>query len=340
MSQAIDTIILLYASDTSSPFHKKAKEFINSLLTGPELLYLAWPVIMGYLRIATHPSVFDEPLSPEEAMENIETLLELPHVRLLSEQDGFWLAYRKAAENTVVTGNLVPDAHLAALLLQHGVKTISTHDRDYQRFPFINTRDPFPPPTLVKIIRFRFKTVRTIGMIISKELPLHMLEEPGKQKAPAYKMHYRFHTWSMIDGLLFRGELTRVLIGQAVISSEAYGTRTSFPASPLSHASWTASGRMTGILLWIVERNSFGSQVMIVQVRSQSSDPGFFQPSHRPANTKGSPDLRPIEYGCFKFPARCHSKKESTGIKHRRFFNADRYDGAVSTDSTLALIVL
>jgi toxin-antitoxin system PIN domain toxin len=146
MSQAIDTNILLYASDTSSPFHKKAKEFINSLLTGPELLYLAWPVIMGYLRIATHPSVFDEPLSPEEAMENIETLLELPHVRLLSEQDGFWLAYRKAAENTVVRGNLVPDAHLAALLLQHGVKTISTHDRDYQRFPFINTRDPFPPP--------------------------------------------------------------------------------------------------------------------------------------------------------------------------------------------------
>jgi uncharacterized protein len=146
MSQAIDTNFLLYASDTSSPFHKKAKEFINSLLTGPELLYLAWPVIMGYLRIATHPSVFDEPLSPEEAMENIETLLELPHVRLLSEQDGFWLTYRKAAENTVVRGNLVPDAHLAALLLQHGVKTISTRDRDYQRFPFINTRDPFPPP--------------------------------------------------------------------------------------------------------------------------------------------------------------------------------------------------
>jgi len=71
-----------------------------------------------------------------------------------------------------------------------------------------------------------------------------------------------------------------------IIPSAGYGTRGSFPASSESHAWWCSSGKITGIQLWIVSVNSFGSHVMIVQVRSQSCDPGFFQPSHRPANTK------------------------------------------------------
>jgi toxin-antitoxin system PIN domain toxin len=98
---------------------------------------------MSYLRISTHPSVFERPLKPQEAMANIESLWKLPHSRFLAEQEGFWDVYCKLAAELPVRGNLVPDAHLAALLQQHGVTTLYTHDRDFRKFGFLNLHDPF-----------------------------------------------------------------------------------------------------------------------------------------------------------------------------------------------------
>lgn len=142
MSFAVDANVLLYASDASSPFHERALAFLERSAAGPELFYLPWPVIMSYLRIATHPAIFGAPLSPTEAMRNVESLLERPHVRVLGELDGFWEVYRGVTGGLVVRGNLVPDAHLAALLLQNGVTTLWTHDRDFQKFEGIRVRDP------------------------------------------------------------------------------------------------------------------------------------------------------------------------------------------------------
>ena len=143
MSFAFDVNILLYASDTASPYFERAKAFIETCIAQQELFYLGWPTMMSYLRIATHASVFDHPLSPDEAMANIETLLSLPHARFLSEGEGFWDVYRNTTTGTPTRGHLVPDAHLAALLRYHGVKTLYTHDRDFLKFPFLDVRDPF-----------------------------------------------------------------------------------------------------------------------------------------------------------------------------------------------------
>jgi toxin-antitoxin system PIN domain toxin len=97
---------------------------------------------MAYLRISTHPSIFAAPLSPREAEANIESLLALPRVRVLGEGDGFWSAYRAVAE-APIRGNLVPDAHLAALLLEHGVHLLYSRDRDFFKFPTLRVEDPF-----------------------------------------------------------------------------------------------------------------------------------------------------------------------------------------------------
>lgn len=147
MSHAIDANLLLYASDASSAFHERAAAFLRRSAEGPELLYLPWPSVMAYLRIATHPAIFEQPLSPEEAAGNVESLLARPQVRPIGEIDGFWLAYRRITDGLVVRGNLVPDAHLAALLLQHGVTTLWTHDRDFRRFEGLRVRDPFEEPS-------------------------------------------------------------------------------------------------------------------------------------------------------------------------------------------------
>ena len=145
MSFSCDVNVLLYASDASSPVHRAAQEFLKEAAAGRDLLCLAWPTVMSYLRIATHPGIFRAPLSPSEALRNVESLTALPHVRLLSEGEGFLEVYREVAGHFPVRGNLVPDAHLAALLRQHGVRTLYTRDADFRKFSFLEVRDPFAP---------------------------------------------------------------------------------------------------------------------------------------------------------------------------------------------------
>ena len=143
MSCTVDVNLLLYASDASSRFHEPARDLLDRLSRGPEIVYLFWPVIMGYLRIATHPTVFDIPLTPNEAMANVGGLLSLPHVQAPGEGERFWARYREVAEEAAARGNLIPDAHVVALMEENGIRTIWTHDRDYRRFTGIEARDPF-----------------------------------------------------------------------------------------------------------------------------------------------------------------------------------------------------
>ncbi len=142
MSYTVDANLLLYASDSSSPFHDRSSALLGQMAQGPEIVYLFWPILMAYLRIATHPSVFAAPLTPAEATGNVERLLALPHVQTPGEHERFWSSYRRVADASV-RGNLVPDAYLVALMHENGVRTIWTHDRDFRRFDSVEVRDPF-----------------------------------------------------------------------------------------------------------------------------------------------------------------------------------------------------
>ncbi|WP_447970370.1 TA system VapC family ribonuclease toxin [Nitrospira sp. M1] len=143
MSFSLDVNILLYASDRSSSFHLAASDFLEQCASNRELCYLAWPTLMSYLRIATHPRIFTHPLSPNEVLANIEALLNLPHVRSLSEEEGFLEIYREVTGEMPVRGNLVPDAHLVALLRQHDIKKLYTADTDFLKFFWLDVRNPF-----------------------------------------------------------------------------------------------------------------------------------------------------------------------------------------------------
>jgi toxin-antitoxin system PIN domain toxin len=142
MSSTVDTNVLIHASNTSDPMHEPALELVRRLAAGPELVYLFWPTLMAYLRIATHPAILPRPLASRVAMRNVEALLDRPHVRAPGEADGFWPIYRTTAGEQL-RGNDVPDAHLAGLMRQHGVRLIYTRDRDFRRFDGIDARDPF-----------------------------------------------------------------------------------------------------------------------------------------------------------------------------------------------------
>lgn len=142
MSVTVDTNVLLYASNADDPLNGRARELVERLARGPDLLYLFWPTIMGFLRIATHPAIFPNPVSPERAADAITDLLGRPTVRTEAEGAGFWDTYRETAGNDT-RANQVPDSHLAALMRQHGVAVIYTRDRDFRRYEAIEARDPF-----------------------------------------------------------------------------------------------------------------------------------------------------------------------------------------------------
>jgi uncharacterized protein len=141
MSATVDANILVYASNESDPAHARARAVVERLAAGPDLVYLFWPAIMGYLRIVTHPSILPRPLSFAEAAANISALLERSHVRSPGEAEGFWELYCATAGEQVRADD-VPDAHLAALMHQHGVGTIYSRDRGFRRFDGIRAHDP------------------------------------------------------------------------------------------------------------------------------------------------------------------------------------------------------
>ena len=143
MSFSVDVNLLVYASDTGSPYHATAIAFLEERAAGREIFCIAWTTAMSYLRIVTHPGILASPLHPAEALANLEALVNLSHVRMLSEEDGFLKVYAEVTGGEPLRGKLVPDAHLAAILLQHDVRKLYTNDSDFRRFSFLDVRNPF-----------------------------------------------------------------------------------------------------------------------------------------------------------------------------------------------------
>lgn len=144
MSSTLDANVLVYASNEADPAHAACRALVERLGAGPDIVYLFWPVLLGYLRIVTHPAILPRPLSPGQAERNVGQLLSRPHVRTPAEADGFWEMYRRTRQDPT-RGNDVPDAHVASLMRQHGVPVIYTRDRGFRRFDGIEVRDPTSP---------------------------------------------------------------------------------------------------------------------------------------------------------------------------------------------------
>jgi toxin-antitoxin system PIN domain toxin len=142
VSAAIDTNVLLYAANSQGDSFETARALVERLGRGPDLLYVFWPVAMGFLRLATNPAVTDRPFSPAEALSSLGDLIERDHVRTPGEAPNFF-AFFQETTSAAMRGGDVTDAHIAALMRQHGVGTIYSRDRDFRRFDGIRVEDPF-----------------------------------------------------------------------------------------------------------------------------------------------------------------------------------------------------
>ena len=139
----VDTNVLVYAADRDAPGHQRCRERLLAWRAQPEPWYLTWSVVYEFLRVTTHPRVFRRPWSPSQSWSFIESVLAAPSLALLTESDRHVSVLANLIERVPeLTGNLVHDAHTAALMVEHGVRTIYTRDTDFHRFPGIDPRDP------------------------------------------------------------------------------------------------------------------------------------------------------------------------------------------------------
>ncbi len=140
---AVDANVLIFASNDDAPEQARATALLEELVAGPELFYLFWPTLVAYLRVTTHKRLFQPPLTVTAATANVDRLLSYPIVQTGEEGRGFWPSLRELATTVPAPGKLIHDAHLVALMRQHGVTTIYTNDRDFRKFDGIRVIDPF-----------------------------------------------------------------------------------------------------------------------------------------------------------------------------------------------------
>ena len=139
MSYLVDTNILVYSMDTASPFHISARKLVEKCAHSTERWCFTWVNIFEYLRVVTHPGIFKKPLKPAEAQKDIRQFLSLPQTEVLTEDLNFFQVYQEiTADLSVIRGNLVHDAHIAALMKLHGIKKIFTLDKQFGLFPFLD----------------------------------------------------------------------------------------------------------------------------------------------------------------------------------------------------------
>lgn len=137
----IDANLIIYAHHSTAPQHVPARKWFEQVLSGFEPVRLAWSTIHAFLRIATHPSIFPKAFSIGDARSLVEDWLAQPSVALLEPGEMYWEIFGRLLTSGQVRGNLVMDAHLAALAIEHGA-TLCTTDRDFSRFEGLRLSNP------------------------------------------------------------------------------------------------------------------------------------------------------------------------------------------------------
>jgi len=137
----IDANVLLYAINEASPQHLRARAWLDAALSGQEPVGFTWTVLLAFLRLATHPAIFPRPLTATDAARTVEDWLAQPPAVVLDPTARHLDVLAGLLAETGTAGNLVSDAHLAALAVEHHAIVIS-FDADFGRFAGVRWEQP------------------------------------------------------------------------------------------------------------------------------------------------------------------------------------------------------
>lgn len=156
----IDANLLIYAHDASSPFHAKARPWLEELVASREPFLVAWTTVLAFLRITTHRKLLKEPFEPDEAFEILEELLAVPACRVAQPGDRFWSLFQTHCQMIRERGSGVMDVELVALAIEYDAE-LQTVDRGFGRFPGLRYSNPLEPADWVheSPSRYRYEDV-------------------------------------------------------------------------------------------------------------------------------------------------------------------------------------
>jgi toxin-antitoxin system PIN domain toxin len=137
----VDANLLLYATDERSPRHEPARTWLESQLSGTETVAFTWAVLLAFVRLSTSARVFVKPLSPDRAFDVVDRWLDPPCVVIVSPGTRHVAIVRQLLRPLGTAGNLVNDAHLAALAIEHGAE-LNSCDADFSRFSGLRWVNP------------------------------------------------------------------------------------------------------------------------------------------------------------------------------------------------------
>jgi len=133
--------LLIYATHEFMPEHKLAKAWLEEVLNSQNRVAIPWSNLLAFIRISSNPRIFDRPLSTKEAVEQVKTWYSLENVWVPQPGKNYFEILTELLLQSNASGNLVSDAHLAALSIEHGLTLYST-DSDFAKFKVLKWVNP------------------------------------------------------------------------------------------------------------------------------------------------------------------------------------------------------
>jgi toxin-antitoxin system PIN domain toxin len=140
-----DVNVLVLAHRADQDHHEPVRAWLEKEVNSDQPFVLADVAVAGFLRTVTHPRVYRRPTPLDTAVAFVDGLVEQPTCITAAGGARHWTILRELLADADARGNLVPDAHLAAIAIEHGA-TVATRDRGFARFPRVRWLDPLNEP--------------------------------------------------------------------------------------------------------------------------------------------------------------------------------------------------
>ncbi len=137
----IDVNILVYAHRADAPNHAAYRQWLEAVIANDYAYGVSDLALSGFLRVVTHPRLFDPPSKMTQAVSFATEVRDQPNCVIISPGERHWSIFMRLCQQPGITGNLIPDAYLAALAIESGSEWI-TADKDFGRFPGLKWRHP------------------------------------------------------------------------------------------------------------------------------------------------------------------------------------------------------
>jgi uncharacterized protein len=137
----VDANVLLYAVNVDSARHEVSRDWLDESLSGGAVVGFAWVAVLAFLRLSTKSGIFPSPLSDDAALATVEAWLAQPAAVVVEPTARHVSLLRDLLAAAGSAGNLVNDAHLAALAIEHR-GTVVSYDSDFGRFPGVSWTEP------------------------------------------------------------------------------------------------------------------------------------------------------------------------------------------------------